>query len=224
LRGFNVLQQIHSGGECGAGMTEKGSRGASDSCRERYITSHTDAPPCVRGLRKDYTMPMLKLAALAGAAMLAFTPAVLAADLLQEPPPAPVVDNSFNWDGAYLGAFIQGQTAPDAFGLGVDLGVNSLMSGLLIGGEVEGVWMTNNQASGQFTGKLGAALSDSAIIYAYTGAGSRTTTSWYVPVGIGAEFKVADNVGLKTEAQYNFDLTNSSENSAALKVGLNFHF
>ena len=53
---------------------------------------------------------------------------------------------------------------------------------------------------------------------------TRTVSSWYVPVGIGAEFKVADNLGLKTEAQYNFDLTSSAEDSMAVKVGLNWHF
>lgn len=169
-------------------------------------------------------MRNLKLALLAGAAIAAFTPAAFAADLLAEPPPAPVVDNSFDWNGGYIGAFIAGQTAPDAFGLGADFGVNALMGGMLIGGELSGTWYTNTNVDGQITGKLGAALGDSAILYAYSGVGSRSGSSWYAPVGIGAEFKLADNLGLKTEAQYNFDLDNSGENSAAVKVGLNWHF
>ena len=31
-------------------------------------------------------------------------------------------------------------------------------------------------------------------------------------------------MGIKAEAQYNFDLTTSAQNSAAIKVGLNWHF
>ena len=135
-----------------------------------------------------------------------------------------MVETSPGWNGGYIGAFIAGQTAPNAFGLGVDFGVNALTNGLLIGGELSGTWYTNNNVDGQLTGKLGAALGDSAIFYVYSGAGSRSGSSWYAPLGVGAEFKLADNLGLKTEAQYNFDLDNSAENSAAVKVGLNWHF
>jgi opacity protein-like surface antigen len=170
-------------------------------------------------------MRNFKLALLAGAVFAAFTPAAFAADLLQEPPTAPVVDNtSPMWNGGYIGAFIQGQTAPSAYGLGGDLGVNALMNGILIGGELEAVYDTNSQWSAQATGKLGFGLSDAAILYAYTGIGTRATTNTYAPLGAGIEFKIADNLGLKTEAQYNFDLDNSAENSAAVKVGLNWHF
>ena len=170
-------------------------------------------------------MRTLKLALLAGAVFAALTPAAFAADLLQEPPTAPVMDSgSSMWNGGYIGAFIQGQTAPSAYGLGGDLGVNALMNGILIGGELEAVVETNNQWSAQATGKLGFGLGDAAILYAYTGIGTRATTNTYAPLGAGVEFKIADNLGLKTEAQYNFDLDNSGQNSAAVKVGLNWHF
>ena len=64
----------------------------------------------------------------------------------------------------------------------------------------------------------------SAILYAYSGLGTRTVTSFYVPVGVGAEFAVAQNMSIKAEAQYNIDLGTSAKNSAAIKVGLNWHF
>jgi len=169
-------------------------------------------------------MRSLKLALLATAATVVLSSAALAADLIVDTPMAPVVNNSFTWDGAYIGAFIQGQTAPAAFGLGVDLGVNALMNNLVLGGEIEAVAATGPNFSAQLTGKVGGLISDSAILYAYSGLGTRTPSSWYVPVGIGAEFAVADNLGIKAEAQYNFDLTAAAENSAAIKVGLNWHF
>jgi len=170
-------------------------------------------------------MRSLKLALLATAAVAAISSAAAAADLIVDVPiQQPIIDNSFTFDGAYIGAFIQGQTNPNAFGLGVNLGVNALMDGLLLGGEVEGVVTTGPNFSGQATARVGGLISDSAIIYAYSGIGTRTPTSWYVPVGIGAEVAVADNVGIKGELQYNWDLTAAAQSSVAAKFGLNFHF
>lgn len=170
-------------------------------------------------------MRSLKLALLATAAVAAFSSAAAAADLIVDVPiQQPIIDNSFTFDGAYIGAFIQGQTNPNAFGLGVNFGVNALMDGLLLGAEVEGVAATGPNFSGQVTGRVGGLISDNAIIYAYSGLGTRTPTSFYVPVGIGAEVAVADNVGIKGELQYNWDLTAQAESSVAAKFGLNFHF
>ena len=170
-------------------------------------------------------MRSFKLALLATAAVAAFSSAAAAADLIVDVPiDTPVIDNSFSFDGPYIGAFLQGQTNPATFGLGVNFGVNALMDSLLLGAEVEGVAALGPNFSGQVTGRLGGLISDNAIIYGYSGLGSRTPTSFYVPVGIGAEVAVADNVGIKGEVQYNWDLTAAGESSVAAKVGLNFHF
>jgi len=170
-------------------------------------------------------MRSLKLALLATAATAVLSSAAFAADLVVDTPTVPpVVDNSFNWDGAYIGAFLQGQSAPAAFGIGADLGVNALMDNLVIGGEIEAVASTGPNFSGQLTGHVGGLINDSAMLYAFSGIGTRTPTSFYVPAGVGVEFALASNVGLKAEAQYNFDLTSTAENSAAIKVGLNWHF
>ena len=170
-------------------------------------------------------MRSLKLALLATAATAVLSSATFAADLIIDVPmEEPIIDNSFSFDGAYIGAFIQGQTAPNTFGIGANLGVNVLMDSLLVGGEIEGTVSLGPNFSGQATGKIGGLISDSAIIYVYSGVGTRSGTSWYAPIGVGAEIAVADNVGLKGELQYNWDLTNSAENSVAAKIGLNFHF
>ena len=170
-------------------------------------------------------MRSLKLALLATAAVAALSSAAAAADLIVDVPiEDPVIDNSFSFDGAYIGAFLQGQTNPATFGLGIDFGVNALMDNLLIGAEIEGTASLGPHFSGQITGKVGGLVSDNAIIYAYSGIGSKTPTSWYVPIGLGAEVAVADNVGIKGEVQYNWDLTAAGQNSVAAKVGLNFHF
>lgn len=168
-------------------------------------------------------MRSLKLALLATAATAVLSSAALSADLIVDVPMDPVIDNSFTFDGAYIGAFLQGQTAPNTFGLGVNFGVNALMDSVLIGAEVEATASLGGHASAQVTGRVGGLITDTAIVYAYSGIGTRTATSWYVPIGVGAEFAVADNVGLKAEAQYNWDLT-GGPNSVAGKIGLNFHF
>lgn len=169
-------------------------------------------------------MRSLKLALLTTAAVAAFSSAAAAADLIVDIPiEEPIIDNSFSFDGAYIGAFLVGQTAPGAFGIGGNFGVNVLMDGFLIGGEIEGIVATGPNFSAQVTGRVGGLVSDNAIIYAYSGVGSRTPWSYYVPVGIGAEVAVADNVGLKGEVQYNFDLT-GDPGSVTGKIGLNFHF
>jgi opacity protein-like surface antigen len=177
-------------------------------------------------------MRSLKLALLATAATAALSSAAFAADLIVDTPPeAPVIDNGSMWDGAYVGLYLEG-SAPwlSAFSLGADLGVNVTMDNFVLGGELSGsvgvgtaLGGTFLYADGQGTVKAGVLAGDTALIYAYTGIGTRTWTSWYVPLGLGAEFAVADNIGLKAEAQYNFDLTGWA-NSATAKVGVNFHF
>jgi opacity protein-like surface antigen len=171
-------------------------------------------------------MRSLKLALLATAATAAFSSAAFAADLMVEAPTtsAPIIDNSFTWDGAYGGIFLQGQTGPNAFAIGGDLGVQTTMSGILLGGEIEGTVGIPMTASAQITGRVGGVISDSAILYAFSGLGTKSASSFYVPLGAGVEFAVAQNVGLKIEGQYNFDLTSSAQNSAAVKVGVNWHF
>jgi len=170
-------------------------------------------------------MRSLKLALLATAAVAALSSAAAAADLIVDVPiDEPIIDNSSFFDGAYIGLFLQAQTPPAAFGVGANLGVNVLMDNLLLGAEISGAVLTGPNFDGQITGKVGGLVSDNAIIYVYSGAGSKTFTSWYVPIGIGAEVAVAENVGIKAEVQYNWDLTSPAQNSVAAKVGLNFHF
>src|ERR1700712_2673812 len=105
-------------------------------------------------------MRSLKLALLATAATAVLSSAAFAADLIVDTPPAtPVVNSSsFAWDGPYIGALLQGQTAPNAFGIGADLGVNALMDNIVIGGEIEGVVGLPASASFQGTVKIGGLI------------------------------------------------------------------
>jgi opacity protein-like surface antigen len=168
-------------------------------------------------------MRNLKLTLLATAAVAVLSSTAFAADLVVDVPmDTPVIDNSYSFDGAYIGVFLQGQTAPAAFGIGGDLGVNALMNGLLIGGELSGYIGTGITASVQATAKIGVGM-DNAAVYLYSGLGTAHPTSFYVPVGIGAEVGVTENVSLKGELQYQWDLTGDPGNIVG-RVGVNFHF
>ena len=169
-------------------------------------------------------MRTLKIALLATVATAALSSATLAADLVIDA--EPVIDNSFgfDWEGPYAGLWISGQTTPGVFGLGADLGVNVLLdSSFLAGIEGDLAWLSDNSWQAQAHGKLGFVV-DQAAIYGLAGFGWNSLSNGYVPLGIGAEFAVADNLTLKAEYQFQWDLDNAAQNSHVGKVGFNFHF
>lgn len=169
-------------------------------------------------------MRSLKLALLATAASALLSSAAFAADLIVDVPEAPIVDNSFAFDGAYIGFYGEGISNPASFGVGIDIGANAVMDQMVFGGELSAAYLIDGNWDAQLTGRVGGLITDTAIVYVYSGIGNHSPFSYYVPVGVGAEFAVADNLGLKIDGQYNFDLTSAAQNSAAIKVGLNWHF
>jgi opacity protein-like surface antigen len=176
-------------------------------------------------------MRTLKIALLATAATAALSSATVAADLIIADP---IIDNmysvGFDWEGPYAGLWISGQTTPAAFGLGANLGVNALIDqSLLAGVEASIAWINSTPSSwqGQLHGKLGF-VADQAVIYGLLGIGFNSETDAYVPIGVGVEFAVADNLTLKAEYQYQWDLADTvpgtSESAHVGKVGFNWHF
>jgi opacity protein-like surface antigen len=170
-------------------------------------------------------MRSLKLALLATAATAALTSATMAADLIMDVPDQPtVVDNSFTWDGAYFGAFVTGQSVPAAMGLGVVIGANGTTDSLLFGGELEANWLSDGSWTAQADGRLGVFVADNAVLYGFGGIGSHSVNGTFIPVGAGIEFGLADNLSLKTEYQFNWDLSSAAQDSHVVKAGLNWHF
>lgn len=164
-------------------------------------------------------MRTLKIALLATVATAALSSATYAADLIIEP--EPIIDNTFgfDWEGPYAGLWIGALTNPGVFALGADLGVNVLVdSSLLAGFEGNVAWDTGSAWSVQGHGRLGF-VADQAVIYGLVGVGWHSVEGGYVPVGIGAEFAVADNLSLKAEYNYQF-----FTDRHVGKVGFNFHF
>ncbi len=169
-------------------------------------------------------MRTLKLALLATAATVAFSSATFAADLIISEPA--VINNSvgFDWEGPYAGLFVSGQTTPAVFGIGANLGVNVLLDdSLLAGFEGEVAWLSNSTWQGDVSGRLGF-IADAALIYAHIGVGANSATGAYVPVGVGAEFAVADNLSIKAEYAYQWDWDNGAQSAHVGKIGFNWHF
>jgi outer membrane immunogenic protein len=171
------------------------------------------------------TMRSVKVALLATAASAAFSGAAFAADLIMDVPEAPaVVDNSFTWDGAYFGAFVSGQDVPSALGAGIVVGVNKSTDSLLFGGELEGQYLAGGNWAALADGRLGVFVADNAVLYGLAGIGTDTVNGTFVPVGAGVEFGLTDNVSLRAQYQYNWDISNAAESSNVVKVGVNWHF
>ncbi|MHB1102091.1 MAG: outer membrane protein [Devosia sp.] len=162
-------------------------------------------------------MRTLKIALLATVATAALSSATFAADLIIADP---VIDNtySFDWEGPYAGLYVSGDSSP-AFGLGADLGVNVLIDTSLLAG-VEGnlAGYSDGTWDVEAHGRLGY-VSDSALFYGLLGVGWNSTPFFFVPVGVGVEFAVADNLSLKAEYNYQW-----GPNIHLAKVGFNWHF
>ena len=172
-------------------------------------------------------MRTLKLALLATLAVAGVSTAASAADLIVDtaPAPAPIIDNysSTDWNGPYAGLFLSGD-ADSVYGLGADLGVNTLInSNLLVGIEGSVQWLNNDSWNGQVNGKLGFAV-DNYAFYGLAGVGNNDSTDLYAPVGIGAEVKLTEDFSLKAEYQHQFDFDDSNEDVDAVRVGFNWHF
>jgi opacity protein-like surface antigen len=164
-------------------------------------------------------MRSLKIALLATVATAALSSATFAADLIISEPVIDTFSAGFDWEGAYAGLWIGGLTNPGVFALGADLGVNVLIdSSLLAGIEGNVDWQSDSTWEGQVHGRLGV-VADSALFYGLVGVGAHSAWGVYVPVGVGVEFGVADNLSLKAEYNYQF-ITNRHVG----KVGFNWHF
>lgn len=163
-------------------------------------------------------MRTLKIALLATVATAALSSATLAADLIIADP---VINNTyggFDWEGPYAGLYVSGDSSP-AFGLGADLGVNVLIdSSLLAGIEGNVAWYNDGTVDVEAHGRLGF-VADSALIYGLVGVGWNSTPFFFVPVGVGVEFAVADNLSLKAEYNYQW-----GPGIHLGKVGFNWHF
>jgi hypothetical protein len=173
-------------------------------------------------------MRSLKIVAIASvaAAALGTASAAMAADpiVMIDTPPPPMAA-VYGLDGPYAGVFVLGSAGgPNAIGIGVDIGVNMASNGLLFGVEGDAAWESSGDWDLQVHGKLGAMLSDQAAIFVLAGLGTNTANGTYVPLGVGAEFGIADNMSLAASVEYDWDMTAPGASPVVGKLGVNFHF
>lgn len=169
-------------------------------------------------------MRTLKIALTATVAAAALSSTAMAADLIIDAPPA-VYDEapaSYGLDGPYAGVYLLGDSHTSSFGAGVVLGANFINDYFLLGIEGDVNVTTAPDWNGQVVGKAGFAVSEGAAIYGLAGFGYGTHAGTYIPVGIGAEFMMSDNLSLKAQGEYHWN--GGAHDSVVGKIGLNFHF
>ncbi len=163
-----------------------------------------------------------------------------AADLIIPTTPQPVMESyGFEWEGMYAGVRLGGVFADDVDASGVigaAVGVNFIpMDPLLLGVEVTGDYVWGNDdfdGYGEFfvNGRVGAVVTDSALIYALGGVGVATTDDDSVGVyqlGAGVEFAVTDSVTVRGEVVGVGDFDDGDDdffNEAKATVGVFYHF
>lgn len=169
-------------------------------------------------------MRTVKIALLASVAAAAMSTATLAADPIVMVDEPVFYDPGFDWEGPYAGVYLLGQSNPATFGLGANFGVNILADGVLFGIEGDIAGLSNGTFQGQGVGRLGVLASDDVAIYALAGVGVNSGTGAYVPVGLGAEVAMTENISLKAQYEYHWDLSAAGQSAHVGKLGLNFHF
>ena len=163
-----------------------------------------------------------------------------AADLIIPTTPQPIMQTSsgFDWEGLYIGARAGALFADDVTvgAVGAVAGVNFIPADpILLGVEVSGDYVFGDdivENFGEFfaNARVGAVVTDSALVYALGGVGFRTADDDSVAVyqlGGGVEFAVTDAITVRGElvGQGTFDDGDDDffENAKAT-VGVFYHF
>lgn len=160
------------------------------------------------------------IALFAASALVAASGSAMAADLMIEVPDAPVIDNSFDWEGAYLGAFV-GYHANLIFG--GEVGYNMMASEMvLVGVTASGFIETDGDTELWIDGRVGGTF-DNVLLYANGGLGVYNLGTAIWRVGVGAEIAVTDNVSLNAQLGLD-DAIGSVPSNIYANVGVRFHF
>ena len=160
-----------------------------------------------------------------------------AADLIIPTTPVPIYEAAgFDWEGLYAGVRAGGTFATGTTSgvLGAAVGVNFIpMDPVLLGFEVTGDYVFNNvTTSGDFFANLrvGAIVTDPALIYAIAGAGVTSTggvSTGRYQLGGGVEFAVTDAVTVRGEVVGLGDFDGAADpffEEAKATVGVFYHF
>ncbi len=177
---------------------------------------------------------------------------VLAADLIIPTTPQPIVASAgFDWEGLYVGARAGGQFTTDVatgtygvsdssttYGvIGAAAGVNFIpVDPILLGVEVTADYLwggTVVESTGEFFANLrvGAVVTDAALIYAIGGVGLQVqggASEGVYQLGGGVEFAVSDAVTVRGEIVGQGDFDNTAPDAffetAKATVGVFYHF
>lgn len=150
--------------------------------------------------------------ALAIAVVVVTGSAALAADLMA--PPAPAAAMTSDWTGGYIGAsgtYLRvegtGESLAEAnavFGADFQTGM-FLVGGRLEVGYAHDLTFPMNSWTVTLQGRAGFVVSDNVLLYGAVGAERYLSGLTHELVGLGAEFKTADNLALDLEYRHYVD-------------------
>ncbi|MDO8359359.1 MAG: hypothetical protein Q7T08_04885 [Devosia sp.] len=169
---------------------------------------------------------MLKsLVALATAsALLSVAAPALAADLILDAPQ--VIDNGFNWEGAYVGGFLGGYPTFPAVTAGVELGYDMLVSEQVLLG-IEGsalFYLAGGGAPELFLHGRAGVVMDNVAIYGLAGVGTFGPFTGYLwDVGGGIEVALTDNLTFDAEL-FGRNMVGLLPTVPHIQAGVRYHF
>jgi len=143
----------------------------------------------------------------------------------------PVSGGEFDWNGFYAGVYGVTQSSSAGgvqYGLGLDVGANTRLEMVLVGGEVDLQQMTGGAGSTtsvQALGKAGVALTDDVVLYALGGVGTDvgSISDTDALFGGGLQMAVTSNVSVDARYVHGFALSGANPKDQ-LTLGANFHF
>ena len=161
------------------------------------------------------------ISAITGFALLAAAAPALAADLITTPP---MVEDSFSWEGAYVGGFISSYPFSGQLGAGVELGANFLPAeSFLIGVSISGAaYATGFAPEGFLKGRAGF-VADKVVVYGFGSVGNFVGGPGLYELGAGLEVAVTDNLSLDAEAG-SVGFIGAAPAFPRLEAGVRFHF
>lgn len=138
---------------------------------------------------------------------------------------------AYDWSGFYAGvygAYQHSAASGDAFGLGVDAGVNATFNFALVGAEVAVTGLDANSAAagyGQALGRAGLLVTDSALLYGTAGYGVDLGAGGGSDMLVGGGIEYAVNPTTSLRAQYLHGIPTSGDDSRdQVTLGAQFHF
>ena len=141
-------------------------------------------------------------------------------------------ESGFDWDRFYAtvyAVYVFGDSATASVGEGLSIGGNITDGAFLYGGTLSAGTFQSGEMAGEYIAqgivRAGVLASDNFVLYGLAGIGWETYNDYYyVPVGLGAEIAVSDNITFKLQYQANWIAAQDDVWRHNISAALAFYF